>query len=293
MRLTHPDKVLFPAAGITKADLAAYWQRVAHLALPHISGRPLSLVRCPEGNRRGCFFQRHYTHGMVQAIEPAPLLDRDGKLEQFLKIEDASGLEAAAQIGALELHIWGARATMIEHPDRLVFDLDPAPEVPFAQVRQAARDFRALLAAADLTSFALLTGGKGIHVVAPLAPALEWDALKHFSNGIATRLAADDPARFTAVMSKSRRKDRIYIDYLRNERGASAIAPYSPRAREMPSIATPVGWNELSHVDSAGAYTISTLPHRMASLKGHDPWDGYFDLDQRISKRALQMFCVT
>ena len=148
-RLTHPDKLLFPDASVTKAELAAYWRRVAPLALPHIRGRPLSLVRCPEGSGRGCFFQRHHTHGMPPALLPAPLRDGGGQLEEFLKIEDVAGLEAAAQIGALELHIWGSRVSAVETPDRLVFDLDPDPSVPFAEVKRAARDFRALLEAAD------------------------------------------------------------------------------------------------------------------------------------------------
>ncbi|MBI1868407.1 MAG: DNA ligase D [Methylocystis sp.] len=289
VKLTHPDKVLFPAAGVTKAELAAYWRRVAPLAMPHIAGRPLSLVRCPEGNRRSCFFQRHHTRGMPKAIEAAPLLDSEGKREQFLKIEDAAGLEAAAQIGALELHIWGAHAASVERPDRLVFDLDPDPAVSFESVKRAARDFRALLEAAGLTSFALLTGGKGIHIVAPLVPALGWRELKMFAKGVAMRLAADDPARFTAVATKARRKGKVFIDYLRNERSASAIAPYSPRARETPSVAAPIGWSELSRLERADAYTIASLPRRLASL-GSDPWEGYFDVRQTISEAALRMF---
>lgn len=293
VRLTHPEKILFPAAGITKAELAAHWQRVAEVALPHILQRPLSLVRCPEGNRRGCFFQRHYARGMPKAILPAPLPDSKGKIEQFLTIEDAAGLEAAAQIGALEVHIGGAHVGSIERPDRLVFDLDPGEDVPFAQVKQAAKDFRGLLEAAELKSFALLTGGKGIHIVAPLAPAFEWETVKSFARGLAARLAADDPARFTVRMTKSRRKGKIYIDYLRNERSASAIAPYSPRAKETPSVATPVAWHELPRVQRADTYTIANLPCRMASLRGHDPWKGYFDLEQRISQAVLRMFTRT
>ncbi len=288
-RLTHPDKLLFPGAGVTKAELAAYWRLVAPLALPHIRGRPLSLVRCPEGSSQGCFFQRHHTRGMPPALLPAPLRDSEGQLEEFLKIEDVAGLEAAAQIGALELHIWGSRVSTVETPDRLVFDLDPDPSVPFAEVKRAARDFRALLEAAALETFPLLTGGKGIHVVAPLLPRLSWSELKSFARGVATRLATDDPERFTAKMAKARRKGKVYIDYLRNERGASAIAPYSPRARETPSVATPVSWTELTRIERADAYAMDTIPRRLGSLRG-DPWAGYFDLRQEISPAALRMF---
>jgi bifunctional non-homologous end joining protein LigD len=288
-RLTHPDKLLFPGAGVTKAELAAYWRRVAPLALPHIRGRPLSLVRCPEGSGQGCFFQRHHTRGMPPALMPAPLRDSEGQIEEFLKIEDVAGLEAAAQIGALELHIWGSRASAVETPDRLVFDLDPDPSVPFAEVKRAARDFRAVLDAAALETFPLLTGGKGIHVVAPLIPRLSWGELKSFARGVAMRLARDDPGRFTAKMTKARRKGKVYIDYLRNERGASAIAPYSPRARETPSVATPVSWTELSRIERADAYAMDTILRRLSSLRG-DAWAGYFDLRQEISPAALRMF---
>ena len=288
-RLTHPDKLLFPGAGVTKAELAAYWRRVAPLALPHIRGRPLSLVRCPEGSSQGCFFQRHHTRGMPPGLLSAPLRDSEGQLEEFLKIEDVAGLEAAAQIGALELHIWGSHASTVETPDRLVFDLDPDPSVPFAEVKRAAHDFRALLEAAGLKTFPLLTGGKGIHVVAPLVPKLSWSELKSFARGVAMRLAKDEPQRFTAKMTKARRKGKVYIDYLRNERGASAIAPYSPRARETPSVATPVSWTELSLIERADAYAMDAILRRLSSLRG-DAWAGYFNLRQEISPAALRMF---
>ena len=290
VRLSHPDKIFFDAAGLTKADLAAHWRRVSDLALPHIVNRPLTLVRCPDGKPRGCFYQRHYARGMPKPLLPAPLPNSEEEIERYLKIEDAAGLEAAAQIGALEIHIWGARVDAIERPDRLVFDLDPGPGVSFGQLKKAAKDFHALLEAAGLKSFALLTGGKGIHIVAPLLPALDWEAIKTFAKGVAGQLAADDPARFTAKMTKSRREGRIYIDYLRNERSASAIAPYSPRAKETAPVAAPVTWGELSRIERADAYTMSNLPRRLSALHGHDPWEGYFRLEQTISQAALRMF---
>lgn len=289
IRLTHPDKPLFAGAGVTKSELAAYWRRVAPLAMPHIAGRPLSLVRCPKGSGHACFFQRRHARGMPEGLRPAPLTDNDGETVEFLMIEDVAGLEAAVQIDALELHIWGAHVASIERPDRLVFDLDPHPSVPFAEVKRAAHDFRALLEAAGLQSFPLLTGGKGIHVVAPLVCELDWTALSAFAKGVATRLAADDPGRFTAIMSKARRTGRIYLDYRRNERSGSAVAPYSPRVRDTPSAATPVSWSELTRLERADAYTIPKLERRLASLR-RDPWDGYFDLRQMISAAALRLF---
>ncbi len=288
VRLTHPGKVLFPAASITKAELAAYWQSVAHLALPHIAGRPLSLVRCPNGSEEPCFFQRHHGRGMPKGMLALPLKESDGGKADYIEITGLEGLVGAAQIGALELHIWGSRSAKVEQPDRLVLDLDPDPSVSFAAVRAAAADMKAVLAAAGLTSFPMLTGGKGIHVVAPLRPDMTWEELKACARGIAVSVANEDPSRFTAVMSKSRRRGKIFIDYLRNERGSTAIAPYSPRARGTAPVAVPVAWGELARMDSAAAYTIATLPRRIASLK-RDPWEGYFELSQamKVATRRL------
>jgi bifunctional non-homologous end joining protein LigD len=289
IRLTHPDKQLYAAPGLTKGRLVDYWRRVAPFALPHIIGRPVSLVRCPKGGAHGCFFQRHHARGMPAGLHAAPIADSGGALEQFLTIQDVSGLESAVQVDALELHVWGAHVAWVELPDRLTFDLDPDPSVGFEEVKRAARDFRALLEAMGLASFPMLTGGKGMHVVAPLERRLDWPALTAFAKGVATRLAADDPSRFTALMTKSRRVGRIYLDYRRNERSASAIAPFSPRARENPSVAAPVGWDELDRLDRADAYCVAAMERRLASLR-RDPWEGYFELRQTIAPAALRMF---
>lgn len=290
-RLTHAGKVMFPEANITKADLAAYWQSVAHLALPHIAGRPLSLVRCPNGSGEACFFQRHHGRGMPKGMLALPLKESDGGKADYIEIGGIEGLLGAAQIGALELHIWGSRSAKVELPDRLVLDLDPDPSVGFAAVRAAATDMKAVLAAAGLTSYPMLTGGKGIHVVAPLRPDMDWEELKACARGIAVSLAEEDPSRFTAVMSKSRRRGRIFIDYLRNERGSTAIAPYSPRARGTAPVAVPVAWGELARMDSAAAYTIATLPRRVSSLR-HDPWEGYFELRQTMKAATHRLLAA-
>jgi len=290
IRLTNPDKQLYPAAvHVTKRRLVDYWRRVATFALPHIAARPLSLLRCPNGAAQGCFFQRHHRRGLPPGLIAAPIAASDGEIEEFLIIDDLSGLEGAAQMDALELHIWGAHVDSLERPDRLVFDLDPDPSVSFEEVKRAARDFRSLLEAAGLTSFALLTGGKGLHVVAPLAETLDWPTFTAFARGVATRLAADDPGRFTAMATKARRVGRIYIDYRRNERGASAVAPFSPRARETPSVATPVSWEELGRIERADCYCLDKVERRLAALRA-DPWNGYFDLRQGVSPAALRMF---
>jgi bifunctional non-homologous end joining protein LigD len=291
IRLTSPDKVLFAEAGITKAELAHYLLSVADRMLPHVSGRPLSLVRCPEGTANECFFQKHTAKGMPRALKSIPIKESDGKIAKYLMIDDPAGLAAAAQIGALELHIWGAHADAIEHPDRMVFDLDPDGGVTFAGVREAARDVRRLLEAAGLQSFALVTGGKGIHVVVPLDASQDWDEVKTFAKGVATKLAATEPQRFTATMSKAKRTGRIFIDWLRNERGSTAIAPYSPRARANASVATPVSWRELDRVEHADAFTIPLVLRRLKQQKS-DPWSGYFKLRQRIGAEAMRFFAA-
>ncbi len=289
IRLTHPEKVLFAGAGITKLDLAEYLVTVGERMLAHVSGRPLSLVRCPEGTAKECFFQKHMSKGMPPALKSVPVEEDNGKVAQYLMIDSAAGLVGAAQIGGLEIHLWGCHWKTLEHPDRMVFDLDPDGGVTFADVREAARDVRKLLQAANLESFALVTGGKGIHVVVPLDASQGWDEVKAFAKGVAVRLAETEPSRFVATMSKAKRKGRIFIDWLRNERGSTAIAPYSPRAKPMASVATPVAWAELSRIEAANEFTIPTVLRRLQQLKS-DPWKAYFSVRQSIGRKAAQFF---
>jgi bifunctional non-homologous end joining protein LigD len=289
VRLTSPSKVLFVEAGITKAELAKYLLSVSGRMLPHVAGRPLSLVRCPEGTAGERFFQKHIAKGMPRALHSVPIEESDGELAKYLMIDSPAGLVSAAQIGGLELHIWGAHAESIEHPDRMVFDLDPDGGVDFADVCEAARDVRKLLKAARLESYPLVTGGKGVHVVVPLDGSQGWDEVKAFAKGVASKLAESEPGRFTATMSKAKRKGRIFIDWLRNERGATAIAPYSPRAKGIASVAMPVSWAALARVARADAFTIPEVQARVARSKS-DPWSGYFALRQRIGADTLRFF---
>ncbi len=288
--MTHPEKIMYQEEGLTKADIAAHWRRVAPFALPHIRERPLSLVRCPDGVSGECFFQRRHSKSMPREILPIEIPDKKARAEKLVAISTVEGLDAAAQIAALELHLWGAHTATIDTPDRLVFDLDPDPSVSFEEVKRASTDLRDLLDAARLKSFVMLSGGKGLHVVVPLKPLLGWAEVGAFAKGLAMRLAADDPRRFTAVMTKARRKNKIYIDYLRNERGASAIAPYSPRARQISSVATPLEWGELQNADRSDAYTLEGMGRRVRVLAGRDPWAGYFEILQEIPLAALKMF---
>ncbi len=269
--LTHPDKVLYPDGAFTKQDLADYFRAVAPAMLPHVANHPVSLVRCPDGQAGSCFFQKHHTQSLPAGLEPLAIA---GEAEPYLTVAGVDGLVACAQIGALELHVWGAPADRLERPDRLVIDLDPGEGVAFAAVKKAAREVRAHLERAGLAAFPLLSGGKGIHVVAPLAGETSWRDAKAFAAALARRLAADAPERYLAKADKAARSGRIYVDYLRNTRGASAIAPFSPRARAGAPVATPVRWQELSRFSAANAITLRTMPRRLASL-GADPWEDF------------------
>lgn len=286
VRLTHPEKVLYPDQGLTKRELAEYLAAVAKHMLPFAARHPLSLVRCPDGINDKCFFQKHLSASMPKSFKTVSIREKNGGNADYLYVEDVAGIVAAAQIGALELHVWGAPNGELEHPDRLVFDLDPDESVPFAEVKAAAGDLRSVLAAGGLQSFPMITGGKGIHVIAPLSGRNDWEEVKSFAAGLARGFAGRDPDRFIATASKAKRKGRIFIDWLRNERGATAILPYSPRARKGAPVAVPVGWGELSRLKTAAAFDTVAVLKRLKSEKG-DPWPGYRK-KQHIGKATIE-----
>lgn len=281
--LTHPDRVLFPAADITKAEYAAYLEMVAPRMGPHIFGRPVSLVRAPDGVGGQQFFQKHAMAGAPKEIKTVPIAESEGKPEDYLTLPNVDALVACAQMSALELHIWGSRNDDVEKPDRLVFDLDPDEDLDFPFVKRAAFDIKALLDNADLPSFAMITGGKGIHIVLNLKRRSDWDEVKGFAGAFAEQVAALDPKRFVANMSKAKRKGRIFIDYLRNGRGATAIAPYSTRAKPMAPVATPVSWDELRTIPEASAFKLKDMKARLAEP---DPWAIYADSAVSLTKAA-------
>lgn len=257
--ISHPDRVIFPDDGITKGQLARYYQTIAPLMLPWASFRPISLVRCPQGRGKQCFFQKHDSGSFGDDVFAVDITDKTGKAEPYIYIKDTAGLIACVQMGTIECHGWGARIDDVERPDRMVFDLDPDEGLGFDDVKRAAEDIRAQLADIRLVSFALLSGGKGIHVVVPLTPDAEWPLVKDFASRFATALAQAEPSRFTATMSKAKRKGRIFIDWLRNQRGATAVIPYSVRARANAPLAVPAGWRELSEIDTASRYTVADV----------------------------------
>jgi len=274
VRLTSPDKVLWPDCGLTKSDLAAYFERHADLMLPFLKDRPLSIVRCPDGADGECFFQKHHNPSTPEDIEAVGIRDKNGKSSEYLVVRTKKGLVSTSQINALELHVWGCRADNIEKPERIVFDLDPGETVDFGAVRTAAVEVRDVLASLGLQSFAMLTGGKGIHVIAPIARRSSWGDVKAFSYGLASRLAETAPDRYVSNMSMKKRRGRIFVDYLRNERGSTTVCPFSPRRNPHATVATPISWRELGHIASAGAFTLETLDKRVASQRS-DPWAGY------------------
>jgi bifunctional non-homologous end joining protein LigD len=284
-KLTNLDKVLYPEDGITKGDLIAYLAVVSDWALPHLRDRPLTLVRCPEGLRgrgRACFFQKHLLPGSPDAIDTVRGADSDGKPVDWMRVHDMPGIVALAQLGTLEIHTWGAHADQLERPDLMVFDLDPDPSVAWDRVALGALELRRRLAAAGLDSFVKTTGGKGLHVVAPVRRTLDWDDFKAFTKAVVEAMQRDEPAAYTTNMAKSARKGKIFLDYLRNGRGATFVAPYSARARPGAPVAIPIGWEELAHGVDPMSFTTRTVPRRLAKLR-KDPWDGIDQLAQSVT----------
>ncbi|HEX2689852.1 MAG TPA: non-homologous end-joining DNA ligase [Kofleriaceae bacterium] len=291
LKLTNLDKVLYPDQGITKGELIAYFAVVADWALPHIAHRPLTVLRCPDGIRphasrrpKPCFLQKHLSAGSPPPIA-AVAITENGATASYMQIHDMPGLVALAQLAALEIHTWGAHADRPDHPDLLVFDLDPDEGLAWDEVALGAFELRRRLHDAGLESFLKTTGGKGLHVVVPIARNVDWAHAKAFSKAVALAMEHDEPARYTTNHKKAHRKGKIFVDYLRNARGATFIAPYSPRALAGAPVAMPISWEELAHgIDPAG-FTTETVPGRLATLH-EDPWNALCDARQAITANA-------
>jgi bifunctional non-homologous end joining protein LigD len=282
VKLTHPDRVLWQGQGLTKLGLAEYYAELADRILPHIVKRPLALVRCPNGSEGECFFQKHSFAGLTDAVEIVPIRDKEGETEAIV-IHDLPGLINLVQANVLEIHPWGSRIEDLEHPDILIFDLDPGVGVAWTDVIAGAREVRQRLRDAGIESFVKTTGGKGLHVVSPLEPSVGWDELKDFAHGIASAMEADNPGKYISTMAKRARGGKIFIDYLRNARGATAVAAYSTRARPGAPVSTPVRWEELGPELTAARFTVENIGRRLASLKT-DPWEGFFASPQPIAE---------
>ncbi len=275
VNLTHPDKVLFHEVGVTKRELATYYERVATHLLPELRNRPLVLVRCPHGTEAACFYQKEATVGFRAGLRTVPVQHEDGIVNYALAdaIEDVIGL---VQLGVLEIHTWGSLADDVERPDRIVIDLDPGPGVPWKVVTDAALLIRDGLEGLGLGAFAKTTGSKGLHVVTPIVRDGDWGAVKEVTRAFCEAVAAADPGRFTTNPRKAQRNGRVFIDYVRNSRGATAVAAYSSRARPGATVSVPVRWDEIEAGVTSDAYTIRSVPRRLAALR-EDPWSGYED----------------
>ena len=287
VRITHPERLVWPDEGLSKLDLARYYEQAAPLLLAHGAERPLALIRCPDGISGPCFFQKHLLPGR----RPPPgirviTFKADG--EDALTVAGAEGLIALVQDGVVELHLWGCRADDLDRPDRIVFDLDPSGELPFARVIAAARETRERLQELGLESFVMTSGGKGLHVVAPLRRTRGFEEVKAFTHAVARAMEADAPDRYVSQASKARRKGRIFVDYLRNGRGATAIGPYSARARPGAPLAIPLRWSELVPGLTADRFRLADAGPRLAAARRRDPWEGYRDAArQQLSSRVL------
>lgn len=275
IEITNPDRVLYPDLGLKKRDLLLYYARVARWMLPHVTHRPLMLVRCPEGAGEECFHQKHPSRGMPKAVEQVMVRHKHGP-EPNLVVRDVEGLLGLVQMGALEIHAWGCRAEQLDCPDQLVFDLDPDVGLPWQRVVDAAHTLREHLEELGMTGFLKVTGGKGLHVVVPVEPTTPWAQAKQFTKSVADALVRAEPNKYLATMTKQKRKDKLFIDYFRNGAGATSITVFSTRARAQAPVAVPITWEELEAGVSPDQFNVTNIDARFATLE-QDPWDGFDD----------------
>ncbi len=284
--ISHPDRVVYPAAKYTKSDLAQYYADVADWMLPHVKDRPLSLLRCPQGQGGQCFYQKHWTTKLPAGLGLVDIEEENDESGPYVFVKDARGLVALVQYGVMELHLWGARADKVDRPDRIVFDLDPDEAVGWPEIMDTALQVRSLLADCKLESWLKTSGGKGLHVVVPIARRVSWDDVRDFARLVSARLMHDSPDRIVDVASKAARKGKIYIDYLRNGKGSTAIAPWSSRAREGAPISLPVSWEDSAKLKSGNAVSIRDAVS-IANDMRVDPWADMLKSRQRLTSDAM------
>ena len=286
VRLSNPAKLLYPEDKLSKRDLAVYYESVGEHIVPHLKNRPLTLLRCPDGWESGCFVQKNVDAAMSKLIDRVAVTTSDGPAT-YMMANSIAAVVALLQLGALELHPWGAAKRKLGCPDRMIFDLDPDEGLPWKAILDAVRVIKALLDHLGLQGFLRTTGGKGLHVVVPLSPVVGWESIKGFSQALAVLLTATFPDRFTAKMSKVTRRGKIFIDYLRNSEGATAIASYSLRARAHAPVAVPIDWNELDDDPRFDHFNLRNVPARLKALK-HDPWAEFFKVKQAVTAGMMQ-----
>jgi bifunctional non-homologous end joining protein LigD len=281
MRITHPERVVFPDSGITKLELAEYHELVAPWMLPHVGNRPLSVLRCPEGQGSQCFYQKHWT-STLPGVTTVAVREESGASKPYAVVKDTKGLVALIQYGVMELHPWGSRADKVDSPDRIIFDLDPGEGVPWKRVVEGAFGLRDLLAELGMKTWLKTSGGKGLHVVLPIERRVSWGVASGFSRAVSERLSLDQPGRYVTKASKAVRKGRIFIDYLRNSRGATAVAPWSTRAREGANVSMPIRWEEAAKLKGGDTFTLESVT-RLVSRKYRDPWADMASARNRIT----------
>jgi bifunctional non-homologous end joining protein LigD len=284
VRLSHPDRLIYPELGVSKADLARYFASIERWILPHVKGRPLTLVHCPEGVAGDCRFLRHGKAWGPNALQRVRIREKT-KVGEYLVAHDLSGVVALAQMGIVEIHTWNSTIDDLEHPNRLIWDLDPGPDVPWTAIAAAARLLRDALDTLGLASWVKTTGGRGAHVVVPVVPRLDWSACLAFARDVAEAIVRTDPDRYTITFSKQGRERKILIDYLRNNRTNTAVCAFSPRAKPRAPVSTPIAWDELR--SAPDRYTLETVPRRLARRRA-DPWAGHWTSPQDVSDAAIQ-----
>ena len=286
VRITHPERIVFPDTTITKGDVASYYAAIMEWLLPEIEKRPLSIIRCPDGAGATCFFQKHHADKLGAHVGSILLKEKTGS-DRYLFVDDPRGVLELVQMNTLEFHPWGSRIDEPEKPDRLVFDLDPAPGIGWGDLVAAAKDVRARVRKHGLESFPRLSGGKGMHVVVPIRRGPLWDEAKAFCERIADEMAADEPDRYLATASKAAREGRIFIDWLRNARGATSVASFSLRARAGASVAMPVKWEELARIRSPNAFDLAAALKRAKAMRAH-PWGDFAKTKQALPRTSTR-----
>lgn len=279
--ISNPNKILYPNVNINKLDVANYYKKIAAWILPYISKRPLTIVRCPEGQQGECFYQRHLNEIAVNGIYPINLKNGKPSEKPYFYIKESVGLMTLSQLDVLEIHPWGSRIDKLEKPDLITFDLDPGLDVEWQEVIETAFFIKESLQQINLTCFIKTTGSKGLHIVIPIRRQYSWEKVKLFAHTFVDYLAMRNPDLIVTNMNKTKRKGKVFVDYLRNQRGATSIAPYSTRIRENAAVATPLAWDEVSVRIKSDHFTIKTLPQRLQRLKC-DPWRDFLSLKQQL-----------
>jgi bifunctional non-homologous end joining protein LigD len=285
VRISHPDRAIYPDLRVTKIDLARFYEAIGGWIVPHVQGRPLTLVHCPNGLLDECRYLRHGKQWGPSALRRVNIREKT-KVGEYLVADDLAGVIALIQMGIVEIHTWNSTADDVERPNRIIWDLDPGPEVAFGEVVKAARTVREMLTVLKLESWVKTTGGRGVHVVVPMAPSRDWSECLEFSRAVAEALERNDARRFTTAFAKAGRESKILIDYLRNNRTNTSVCAYSTRARADGAVSWPLRWEELSSRLNPQAFTVATVRARLARRK--DPWADYWKCRQKINDASFR-----